>query len=100
MFCYATISVKVNVQIVLAKFTESVSVLDLVDKISELMGKNHIKPTIENSAIGEIHSQYLDSSKAKQMLNWEPNYSLYSLHLQHHYQPNQLHLFLQKLVHH
>lgn len=53
-----------------------VSVLDLVDKISDLMGKNHIKPTIENSAIGEIHSQYLDSSKAKQMLNWEPNYSL------------------------
>ena len=53
-----------------------VSVLDLVKKICESMDKHHIKPIIENSAQGEIHSQYLDSTKANQLLSWEPTYSL------------------------
>ena len=54
----------------------TISVIDLVTAISKSMDKMHLTPDITNTAIGEIHSQYLDSSKAKQVLNWEPAFSL------------------------
>ena len=53
-----------------------VSVLGLVNAISLHMESTHLRPVIKNNAKGEIHSQYLDSSRAKQILNWEPKYSL------------------------
>jgi len=55
---------------------DPVSVVDIVKKISVCMNKTHIDPVIENSAKGEIHSQYLDSTKAKKLLFWEPKYSI------------------------
>ena len=51
------------------------SVLELVEHIHQLMD-NTIPPQIMNTAQGEIHSQYLDSSKAHRLLNWQPQYDL------------------------
>lgn len=52
------------------------SVLDIVNKILELMGKTHLAPKILNQAIYEIPRQYLDCTKARQMLGWQPKYNL------------------------
>ena len=48
-----------------------VSVLEIVERIIRLMDSN-LKPVILNEADNEIRQQYLSSSKAKEMLNWEP----------------------------
>lgn len=52
-----------------------VTVLGLYQKIIKLMGKN-VKPKILNQAKNEIKRQYLDSRKAKKILNWEAKYNL------------------------
>jgi CDP-glucose 4,6-dehydratase len=52
------------------------SVLELVANIQKLMNCEDITPMILNTAKGEIHSQYLNSSKAKDSLGWQPLYSL------------------------
>lgn len=54
----------------------AITVLDLVMKIMKLMDSRDIQPEILNTAHGEIHSQYLSSNKAHQMLAWQPRYSL------------------------
>ncbi len=53
-----------------------VSVLVVVSKILELMGKSALRPQILNSAGNEIPKQYLDCSKARRMLAWEPQFTL------------------------
>ena len=50
-----------------------ISVLDLYNKIINLMGKD-IKPKILGEAKNEIDRQYLDSTKAKKILGWETKY--------------------------
>lgn len=55
---------------------EPVSVLALVTRILSLMGAGHLAPTILNEASREIRSQYLDCSKARRVLGWQPSYSL------------------------
>jgi len=52
-----------------------ISVLDLYKKIIGLMGKN-IKPKILGEAKNEIDRQYLDSTKAKKVLDWKAEYGL------------------------
>lgn len=52
-----------------------ISVLDLYKKIIGLMGKN-IKPKILGEAKNEIDRQYLDSAKAKKVLDWKAEYDL------------------------
>ena len=52
------------------------TVLDLVGIITELMECSHIEPEIQNITKCEIHSQFLDSTKAHTILNWQPEYSL------------------------
>ncbi len=52
------------------------SVLEVVDKILELMGKTSLEPTVLNQASNEIREQYLDCSKAQRLLDWRPEYSL------------------------
>lgn len=52
-----------------------ISVLDLYKKIIKIMGKN-VEPKILGEAKNEIDRQYLDSEKAKKILNWETKYSL------------------------
>ena len=54
-----------------------ISVLDLYKKIIKLMGKN-VEPKILGEAKNEIDRQYLDSQKAKKILNWEAKYDLES----------------------
>lgn len=53
-----------------------VSVIELVSLIQDKMKAKHLKPIIENAARGEIHDQYLDSSKANKKLRWRTDYSL------------------------
>ncbi len=55
---------------------QAVTVLDLVGRIQRLMGCAHLPPDIQNTARGEIHSQYLNANKALQVLDWTPRYSL------------------------
>jgi CDP-glucose 4,6-dehydratase len=53
-----------------------VTVLELVAGIQRLMECSDLSPDIRNMAHGEIHSQYLDASKARRVLGWEPRYGL------------------------
>ena len=48
------------------------SVVELVDRILISMGKTDLVPKILNQASHEIREQYLDCTKARRMLNWEP----------------------------
>lgn len=52
-----------------------ISVRDLVDRILAVM-RSDLRPVILNEASNEIRSQYLDASKAKALLNWEPRFTL------------------------
>jgi CDP-glucose 4,6-dehydratase len=52
-----------------------VSVLEIVDKILKLMDSPH-RPNVRNEANNEIRIQYLDSTKAREILNWKPLYDL------------------------
>ncbi len=53
----------------------SITVLDLVDRIHAVMNHN-IKPVVLNEAKAEIHDQTLDSSKAGRLLNWSTKFTL------------------------
>jgi CDP-glucose 4,6-dehydratase len=53
-----------------------ITVLDLVRKILVLMNKTHLEPVILNQATNEIKHQYLSAEKARQLLNWHPEYTL------------------------
>jgi CDP-glucose 4,6-dehydratase len=53
-----------------------VSVGQLVELIQGLMGCQHIKPEIRNTAQGEIRQQYLSTGKARKILGWCPVYRL------------------------
>jgi CDP-glucose 4,6-dehydratase len=53
-----------------------VTVLELVNKIISIMGKERIKPKILGTAKNEIPHQYLSAKKAKNMLGWKPKYAL------------------------
>lgn len=55
---------------------QAVTVLDLVKRIQQLLGCEHLTPDIQNTVQGEIHAQYLDASKAERFLDWRPAYSL------------------------
>lgn len=52
------------------------TVLELAERIQELMNRRHIPLDIRNTAVGEIHSQYLDASKARAVLDWKPRRTL------------------------
>jgi CDP-glucose 4,6-dehydratase len=51
------------------------TVLELTKKILELIGSN-LEPVIQSNNSGEIKEQYLDSSKASQILNWKASFGL------------------------
>ena len=48
------------------------SVIEVVNMILSLMGKTHLQPVILNEASHEILRQYLDCSKARQWMGWQP----------------------------
>lgn len=53
-----------------------VSVLQIVGTLRRMMGREDIEPLIQNTARGEIPEQYLDATKAKQLLQWTPRFGL------------------------
>jgi CDP-glucose 4,6-dehydratase len=53
-----------------------ITVLDMVEKILELMGRKDLQPIILNQAKHEIKHQHLSAEKARKLLNWHPQYNL------------------------
>ncbi len=52
-----------------------VTVLELADKILGLMGSD-LRPEVRNEATNEIRDQYLSADKARELLDWEPMFTL------------------------
>jgi len=55
---------------------ESLTTIELVDKIIQLTGKTSIQPTILGKADSEIKAQTLSAEKAREILGWRPEFSL------------------------
>lgn len=53
-----------------------ISVLDLVKRITELMGRTDLSPVVLNQASGEIRHQYLSAEKARTMIDWHPRHTV------------------------
>jgi CDP-glucose 4,6-dehydratase len=53
-----------------------ITVIELVNKILELMGCSQLQPVIKNEASKEIRHQYLSTEKAKKILGWQSKYPL------------------------
>jgi CDP-glucose 4,6-dehydratase len=51
------------------------SVLDLVRRITKLMGAG-LQPDVRNEAAGEIRHQHLSAAKARERLGWRPRFTL------------------------
>ena len=56
-------------------YEHPMSVMDLVQKILDAM-KSTLKPDVRNEASNEIREQYLDATKAREMLGWQPAFTL------------------------
>ena len=52
-----------------------VTVLELVERIGALMNSD-LQPEVRNEASNEIRHQYLSAAKARQLLKWEPRFTL------------------------
>ena len=52
-----------------------VTVLELVRRISEIMGSD-LQPDVRDEARNEIHHQYLSAEKARRLLGWSPLFTL------------------------
>jgi CDP-glucose 4,6-dehydratase len=52
------------------------TVLEMVNSILQVSDHPELKPVILNQATNEIQNQYLSSTKAHQLLNWQPHYTL------------------------
>jgi CDP-glucose 4,6-dehydratase len=52
------------------------TVIEIVDKVLRLMGREDLQPILQNIANNEIREQYLSSEKAARLLAWRPLYSL------------------------
>ncbi|ETW94733.1 MAG: sugar dehydratase/epimerase yfnG [Candidatus Entotheonella factor] len=53
-----------------------VSVLELVQDILRLAGRHDLTPDIRSEATHEIPHQYLDASKARRVLGWQPQFQM------------------------
>ena len=51
------------------------TVLELVGRLQQVMGREDLSPIILDEARHEIHSQSLSSAKAQRLLGWQPSYS-------------------------
>jgi len=52
------------------------TVLDIVSMVLRIMGRTDLEPIIQNNTSAEIREQYLDASKARKLLGWEPKYNM------------------------
>ena len=50
--------------------------MQIYSSICEAAGKPNTKPVVLNEATGEIKDQYLDSTKAREVLGWHARVSL------------------------
>ena len=55
---------------------EPVSVLELVQRILRVCGREDLQPIVKNESSGEIPSQFLSSGRARDMLGWAPSANL------------------------
>jgi len=55
---------------------QPLSVIEMVQIILRLMSKTQLKAIILNESTNEIQKQYLDCTKARQMLKWRPAFTL------------------------
>lgn len=55
---------------------KALGVLEIVRAILEAVGRPDLEPVILGDAQGEIHDQYLDASKLRKRLGWEPRIPL------------------------
>jgi CDP-glucose 4,6-dehydratase len=54
---------------------EPLTVLQMVDRIQAAAGTS-IEPIVEGRAVGEIQEQHLSARKARELLAWQPAYTL------------------------
>jgi CDP-glucose 4,6-dehydratase len=52
------------------------NVLELVQMILRLAGREDLAPDVRNEANNEIPHQYLDTTKARRVLAWQPQFGL------------------------
>lgn len=52
------------------------TVIDIVKKVAEAMGRTDLEPVILNQAKAEIVEQTLSSEKAQRLLNWKPQFTV------------------------
>src|SRR3989338_1347831 len=57
-------------------YQKPLTVLEIVETISKHMGKTNLKPMVKNEVSNEIKKQHLNSSKARKILQWSPQYNL------------------------
>ncbi|MFT4112167.1 NAD-dependent epimerase/dehydratase family protein [Silvibacterium sp.] len=55
---------------------ERLTVLDIVEMTLDIMDRRDLQPVIQNIASSEIREQYLDASKARRLLGWQPKYDM------------------------
>ena len=53
-----------------------ITVIELVRKVLSLMNCSKLEPVIKNEAVNEIKHQYLCTEKARNILGWQPKYTL------------------------
>ncbi|MDH3386490.1 MAG: GDP-mannose 4,6-dehydratase [Gammaproteobacteria bacterium] len=52
------------------------NVLELTQRILQIMGRSDLEPVILNQASNEIQAQYLSAEKARSRLGWKPRFGL------------------------
>lgn len=52
------------------------TVLELVNQILEIAGRSDLPPVLRHEVTNEIQNQYLDPTRARTELGWEPRYTL------------------------
>ena len=55
---------------------QPLTVLDMVERLRSVTGREDLTPVILNEVRHEIHSQALCSAKAQRLLGWKPRYAL------------------------
>lgn len=50
------------------------TVLEIANKVLEMMGRTDLQPIIENIATSEVREQYMVADKARDRLGWQPKY--------------------------
>jgi CDP-glucose 4,6-dehydratase len=53
-----------------------ITVLEIVEMVLDMMGRNDLEPEIQNIASAEIREQYLSAAKARERLRWTPRFGL------------------------